>query len=246
MNFSEISPKSLLGKTLRISLKILPSNMKMPILQGHLRGSRWIVGSGNHGYWLGSHEYAKRRLFEKIISKGSIVFDIGAHVGFYTLLASKLVGSAGIVFAFEPMPRNLFFLKEHLSLNRCTNVSVIEAAVSNRTGTTLFDEGPHHSMGHISTQGSLTVKMVSLDELVLRGEIPVPDYVKIDVEGAELLVLTGAKTLLRSNHPAIFLDTHGHDIHRKCCGFLTSLNYKLQPIKGDSVNETNEILAQKS
>ena len=85
--------------------------MKVRILQGKLRGKKWIVGSGNHAYWLGSHEYKKRILFEKVIRQGSIVFDIGAHVGFYTLLASVLVGTKGKVFAFDRCLEICFILK---------------------------------------------------------------------------------------------------------------------------------------
>ena len=69
-------------------------------MQGKIRGKKWVVGSGNHGYWLGWYEYDKRILFEKTVTKQSIVFDIGAHVGFYTLLASELVGPGGKVYAF--------------------------------------------------------------------------------------------------------------------------------------------------
>ena len=99
MNFSAIPFKTLYGKILRLPLRLIPKNMKLPILQGKLRGEKWIVGSSNHGCWLGSYEYKQRILFEKTIIRGSVIFDIGAHVGFYTLLASKLVGPKGKVFA---------------------------------------------------------------------------------------------------------------------------------------------------
>ena len=97
MNFSGISNKKLLGKLLRFPFRFIPTDMRMPILQGRLKGKKWIVGSSNHGCWLGSYEYEKRLVFEKTVTKGSIVFDIGAHVGFYTLLASVLVGPGGRV-----------------------------------------------------------------------------------------------------------------------------------------------------
>ena len=118
MNFSAVPYHSWLGRVLRFPLRLLPPETIVPILQGRLRGKRWIVGSGNHGCWLGSYEYEKRRAFEQTISAGNIVFDVGAHVGFYTLLASTLVGPTGRVVAFEPAPRNLRYLKEHLRLNR--------------------------------------------------------------------------------------------------------------------------------
>src|SRR5512139_3781902 len=97
MNFSGISNHSVVGKALRFPLRLIPDDATLPILQGRLRGKRWISGSCNHGCWLGSYEYHKRVLFERTITPGSVVFDLGAHVGFYTLLASVLVGHAGRV-----------------------------------------------------------------------------------------------------------------------------------------------------
>src|SRR5688572_25202486 len=117
MNFSGLSNQSLAGKILRQPLKLIPPGTHVRILQGRLRGKRWIAGSSTHGCWLGSYESDKRQLFESSITPGDVVFDIGANVGFYTLLASDLVGSSGHVYSFEPVPRNIEFLNEHLSLN---------------------------------------------------------------------------------------------------------------------------------
>jgi FkbM family methyltransferase len=243
MNFSAISNRTPLGKLLRFPLRLMPTEMRMPILQGRLRGKQWIVKSSQHGCWLGSYEYDKQLIFEKIITEGSVVFDLGAHVGFHTLLASVLVGSEGKVFAFEPMPKNLFYLKQHLSLNSITNVTLIEAAVSDCSGVVSFEESSCSFQGRISSQGNLQVKTVSLDDLISKGEIPTPDYLKIDVEGAEMQVFSGAKSLLKNAHPTILLATHGRDVHQQCCQLLTSLGYQLQPIGSKSLEETDELLA---
>lgn len=114
MNLSGISSASVVGKLLRLPLVLLPGNLQMPIMQGRLKGKKWIVGSSNHGCWLGSYEYRKRILFEKMVPHGSIVYDLGGHVGFYSLLASVLVGPTGHVFVFEPFPANLAYLRKHL------------------------------------------------------------------------------------------------------------------------------------
>ena len=244
MNWSGISDKSLLGKVLRFPLRLLPARMQMPIMRGRLKGKRWIVGSSNHGCWLGTYEFDKRLLFERTMTKGSIVFDIGGHVGFYTLLASELVGPNGKVFVFEPAPRNLFYLREHLRLNHVKNVVVIEAAVSDRSGVVSFDEGPHSSMGHIvDGGGSFQVNIVVLDELISSGEIPTPDYMKIDIEGAEALALSGAKSMLIKSHPTIFLATHGSRVHQECCHLLRSVGYELEPIDGMNLEQSKEVLA---
>lgn len=243
MNFSAISNNTPLGKLLRAPLRLVPSETCLPILQGKLRGKKWIAGSSNHGCWLGSYEYRKRLLFEKLVAAGSVVFDVGANVGFYTLLAAVLAGRSGKVVAFEPVASNLNYLRRHLALNNISNVTVIEAAVSDRPGTAPFVLGPNASMGHFSSDGAIRVKTVCLDELVSTGGLPVPGYLKIDVEGAEMLVLLGARSLLAEFHPLLFLSTDIGDLHRQCCRFLASLGYDLHPIDAHHLDQAYEILA---
>lgn len=172
MNFSGIPKSSILGRILRLPLRALPKELRVSILQGPLRGKRWIVGASTHGCWLGSYEYANQRLFSKTIRPGSVVYDVGAHVGFYTLLAATLVGPQGHVVAFEPVPRNIGYLREHLKLNGITNVTVVEAAAGAGEGSAWFDEGPTSSMGHLSATGGLRVHTVRIDEMVAAGKIP--------------------------------------------------------------------------
>jgi hypothetical protein len=109
IDFSKISKNLAIGKFLRMILGAIPSDMTLFVLQGKLKGKKWIRGAGVHGYWLGTYELKKQEAFEKAVKKGDVVFDIGAHAGFYALLASSLVGESGKVFAFEPLPRNVFF-----------------------------------------------------------------------------------------------------------------------------------------
>lgn len=204
---------------------------------------RWIVGAGNHGNWIGSYEFRKRLLFERTIPEGSIVFDLGGFTGYYTLLASVLVGPSGNVFVFEPLPRNLRYLKQHLALNRISNVTVIEAAVTDRYGMLSFQEGPSSARGRLAEGGSLLVQAVSLDEMIEAGELPDPQYLKVDVEGAEMRVLEGAARLLERCHPTLFIDTHGKEVHAQCCLYLERLGYKLEAIDGKELPESKEIIA---
>src|SRR5215471_15904440 len=124
LNFSYTNNKSLLGGLLRLPLRLLPRDMTVRILQGELRGKKWIVGSSDHGCWLGSYEFEKQILLTKMIKQNTNFFDIGAHVGFYTLLASYLVKDSGNVFAFEPFPRNIEYLEKHLMANGIQNVTL--------------------------------------------------------------------------------------------------------------------------
>ena len=217
--------------------------MKLPIFQGILKGKWWIVGSGTHDCWIGCYESDKQEKMRKLLKKGSIFYDIGANVGFYTLFASELVGSEGRVYAFEPVPRNLKYLDQHLKMNKIINVTVYELAVSDHTGQTFFDEGKDPTTGKISTTGKILVNMVSLDELYIQGKIRLPDFLKIDVEGAEYQVITGAIKILKKSHPIIFLATHGKKEHQDCCRLLLEWGYSLESIDGKNIDETREILA---
>ena len=243
MNISGIPKTSLLGRLIRYPLRFIPKNAAVPILQGSFRGKKWIVGSANHGYWLGSYEFKKRLLFERSIPQGSVVYDVGGFVGYYTLLASVLVGESGRVVVFEPLPNNLHYLKEHLRLNGIANVTVVEAAVSDKSETLLFKEGPSRAMGKLAKDGGLQVQAVSLDDLVERGELPEPQYMKVDVEGAEMRAFTGSRRLMERCHPTIFLDTHGSEVHEMCCRYLTELGYRLEAIDGKELRESKEIFA---
>jgi len=169
------------------------------------------------------------------------VWDVGAHVGFYSLLASILVGPAGRVVAFEPWPENIVYLKKHLYLNRLENVTVVEKAVSDCTGEAWFQEGSCRSTGHLSPQGTLKVKTIRLDDFVQENPALAPDYLKIDVEGAELAVLAGAEKLLADFRPTIFLATHGREIHRRCCDFLWARGYTLSALGSQNLEDSDEI-----
>lgn len=254
MKLGLISQKTLAGKILRAPFGLIPPDAKLPILQGKLRGKKWIAGSFFPGCWLGTYEHEKQILFEQLVRSGSVVFDIGAHVGFFTLLASVLVGPGGRVFAFEPLPRNLHYLKEHLQLNAIANAEVIEAAVADTGGVVTFDQGPEGLRGSFariaalglrgSPEAIINVKTLSLDEEMVKGALPLPHHMKIDVEGGELLVLSGARSLLSEARPTLFLSTHGNAVRQQCCALLWSLGYELSPIIGRSLEDTNEILAR--
>ncbi len=245
MNFSGISDKSTMGKLFRFPLRFIPSSTRVPILQGPLQGKRWIVGSGTHGCWIGSYEHAKQRLFAAQLKRGYTVYDLGANVGFYSLLASVLVGSEGHVYSFEPVERNLRFLRSHLKLNCVTNCSVLDVAVGNSERMAAFDPGPNYSSGHLTDapHGATSVRVVTLDGLVAAGRLQPPHLIKCDIEGAEYDALCGARNILAEHAPVIFLATHGHQVHQQCCKLLADYHYQLTSLDALPLNQTREVLA---
>lgn len=245
MNFSSISNRSLTGKALRIPLRLIPARAPVPILQGPLRGKLWIKGSSDNGCWLGSFEHEKQRLMSSMLRPGDTMYDVGANVGYYTLLASHRVGPNGHVVAFEPLPSNVQLIQRHLRLNRARNVVVEEAAVSDHDGRARFAPHASNAMGKLSDTGNVDVMMVSLDSIVKSGRFPDPNVLKVDVEGAELAVLRGAVGLLERARPTILLATHGADVHHQCCAFLESSGFFLRPLDSTitNIDATDEIVA---
>jgi len=231
------------AELIRLPLRLIPRDAIVTLRQGRLRGQRWIVGSYNHNCWIGTYERRKRAAFEKVVKPGSVVFDIGAHVGFYTLLASILVGEDGKVFAFEPSPRNLNFLNRHIELNGRRNITVMPVAIWSKAGVSYFQEGPTSATGSILSQGTIEVRTVQLDQAVADAELPSPDFLKIDVEGGELEVLRGACRVLSDARPTIFLATHGPEVHRQCCDLLRQLGYELTALNGMTPEQSDELLA---
>jgi FkbM family methyltransferase len=218
---------SLAGRAVRAPLRLIPAGAVLPILKGPLRGSRWVAGSATHGCWLGTYEQSTQATLTELIHPGMTVFDVGANVGFFTLLASRLVGPAGRVYAFEPLPRNIAYLRHHLALNGVeARVEVVPAAVSDRHGAGLFAAGANPLMGRLSDAGDI-VTTVRLDDF------PVPHVVKMDIEGGEVAALDGAPNMLAAE-PSLFLSTHGAGAHEACMTRLERAGYALQVLASSS------------
>lgn len=239
-----LSRASIIGRLLRLPLDMIPEDLVVRILRGEMRGMRWVKGAGEHGYWLGTYEQRKRKAMEGLLKAGQIFFDIGANVGYFSLLAAKLTAPNGFVVAFEPLPRNTRFLRQHIELNALEQrIILYEAAVSDHDGKAFFDFGKSSAMGHIASQGQMEVQLLSLDRLVKIGELPMPDVIKIDVEGAEFEVLQGAQRILSEHHPLLFIDTHARTAHEKSIQFLMELGYKLEFLDGKPLKDSKEIIA---
>jgi FkbM family methyltransferase len=163
------------------------------------------------GYW---QEEAQLNFVKRFLQPGMTVLDIGAHHGLYTLLASKLVGREGKVVAFEPSPRERKRLQHHVWLNFCSNTKVEPYAIGSETSWAEFfvvesrAEDWCNSLRPPSIQGTtrvVNVDVLPLDSYLAGAKISSVDFVKLDVEGAELSVLQGAQQLLRSSGRPVFM-----------------------------------------
>ena len=231
------------GRILRLPLRAVPKTATVPILSGPAKGMKWNTGAGVADFWLGTYEREKAKLFVRHAKPGQTFYDVGANVGFYTLIASRVLGPAGHVVAFEPLPRNLAFLQQHVSLNQLANVRVLDLAASDCEGVTQFAVSDDPKLSKITAAGDITVRTTSLDRLM--AELPLPDLIEMDIEGAEYAALRGAEQTLRKSSPVIFLSTHGPEVHRACCELLRSLGYRLHAIGPRSIEDTDELYCVK-
>ena len=198
----------------------------MRVLTGPNRGLKWIVGAGNQSCWLGTYESDHAKALAARVKPGMTAFDVGAHAGYYTLMLSRLVGPQGRVFAFEANRANAARLRKHLHLNDIKNVEVIEAAVTDRDGETFFQTNDHVGkygyMGKISEAGT-PVRTVRLDDF------PTPDLIKMDIEGAETLALSGAARILSEHKSTIFLALHDGALEQ-APAILKQHGYRTEPV----------------
>lgn len=219
-----------LGKILRWPLALIPARTEMRILRGPLRGKKWIKGAGPNAYWVGTYEVARLRALAEAVTAGAVVYDIGANVGIYTLLAAVQAGAAGRVYAFEPLERNLQYLRRHVALNGLQNCEIIAGAVGKTPGTAKFSAADWTaSMARLDPEkGEIVVAVTTVDDCVY-GErrLRPPKVLKIDVEGAELDVLQGAARAIAEFHPAIFLEVHGTELHADCLVLLAAQGYRV-------------------
>ncbi len=176
------------------------------------RGLRFDPGRSNPAYATGDNELPVQAAFEAHLDRNGVFYDVGANVGFFTVIGAKLVGSGGSVVAFEPVGVNAALVHRNARLNGFENVDVIEQAVSHRSGTGELVLAEYSGGSALSTTtpppdatSAVDVDLITLDEFVDAGHPP-PTLVKIDVEGTEIDVLRGMETILRRDRPVVICE----------------------------------------
>ena len=154
----------------------------------------------------GTHDF---NIIKNNVKDGDNVIDLGANIGYFTLILAKLVGPTGKVFAFEPDPRNLALLKKNVEYNNYKNVIIVPKAVSNvndkctlYTGQKTFGQNKIYKPKKTKTQKFIPIdsETVRLDDFFkTNGLLDKISFIKMDVEGAEFLALSGMKEILKLN-----------------------------------------------
>ena len=232
--------------------KLMP-RVAYPVLRGPMRGTKLVLGSiagegGGASAYFNMLENEQTACFERIVRVGDVVFDIGANVGYYTLLGSRLVGRSGAIVAVEPSVRNLYYIFRHIIINMATNITVVPVACSNTAGLAPFHTGQNSAMGHLDTNGVTGVRgevtivpTVTVDALVDQFGAA-PHVLKVDVEGAELLLLKGVHATLSKARPMILLSTHSDQLKIDCSNYLKQFGYQFTPLTASGFDEATEFL----
>jgi FkbM family methyltransferase len=189
----------------------MPIPLRLPF------GAWWLAEKSalDHQLIYGEFERMEMGFVKRLLRRDMTVVDVGAHHGLYTLLASKRVGSDGRVVAIEPSPRECVRLEKHLRINRCSNVELVACAVGEDPAETdlYVVDGIHDWCNSLRPPATdepaktVRVQLRRLDEILSDLQISEVDFIKLDVEGAELSVLLGAIGLLhRESRPAMLVE----------------------------------------
>ncbi len=184
----------------------------------------WSLVSAGRGAVSGTFEHERVASITSMLRPGDCVWDIGAHKGYVTLAAAPRVGADGHVFAFEPAPPNLEYLRRHIAWNRLGNTTVMGYAVSSGDGTARFGGGGS-SITYRLGQGEYDVTVRSIRSLLSDGVRP-PTVMKIDVEGNEAEVLRGGITDLPRD-AILFIAVHSHQQMTECTTILEAAGWRI-------------------
>jgi FkbM family methyltransferase len=219
---------------LKHHFKVLLSNFYVTIKSGPLKGKKWIWTSGGK-FIKGEQEPYKTEAILANFSK--------AHIGYFSAIAAQLNEGEGKVFSFEPRPMNAGFFRKHMKVNGFRNVVLYEAAVGNTEGDVMFDSAHGSATGRVTSDGDLKVKQVSIDRLISEGTLPMPTFIKIDVEGGEIEVMKGLEKVITSSRPKMVVATHNPECHSFVLDFFEKHNYRYQILNPGSIKGDTEIVA---
>jgi len=202
---------------------------------GLLEGYRMKVDwSRFRAFIYGNWEPEVTKAMTEVVHEGDVAIDIGAHLGYYALILSKIVGPTGRVIAFEPMPENYQVLSENIEMNRCKNVQIKNMAVSNRSGRCEGIPPAKTNSGTFSlitqeSSNTIEVNATSLDEYLSNWNRPI-NFIQMDVEGAEGMVVEGARKTIEAYYPVLLVEVHHFDSSLEASPFpgqLMELGYDL-------------------
>lgn len=231
----------LLKNVLRWCARLYKEGSVVIIKNGYLAGYKW---KRSHKYlssnWIGTYEMAVQECLVRELKLGNVFYDVGANTGFFSLLGSKCVGAKGCVFAFEPLPENIKATKNQFEVNQVSNCMLAEVALSDHNGEIELFEGGDTSTATLKARtnangNSHIVKTITLNEFAKTARLP--DFIKMDIEGAEILVLQKADEILSgANPPKLLIEFHSEDLKRQGQSLLSKYGYRFFTLDGKMVD----------
>ncbi len=225
-----------------IAKRVFSNGRTITIPFGPLSKFKWVCNQ-DHQFWMPLGVYEKETALWLIntINFGDVFFDVGSNAGYFSLLGSKCVGETGKVISFEPIASNCNTIEGLLIANKVNNVVVETLAVSNDTGKCRFQIENNNANSHMESvelkhqvsnpKNTIEVGSITLDDYISSHGI-VPDVIKVDVEGAEKLVLNGSTELLKNFDAAWIISTHSHDLYKACKFIMKKNGYEVESLFG--------------
>jgi FkbM family methyltransferase len=208
---SRLAGRSALARRAAAALLGDVNEREVQIARGGGAGLRFDAAGSMHTYALGAAEPRIQQALTDALAPGMTVYDIGCNVGFFTIIAARAVGPTGRVLGFDPVPANVLATRRNAELNGQANVELHTVAVGARDGAGSFLVDARSSgWGRLvaAGAGTLEVDVVALDGRIAAGELPVPDVIKLDVEGGEVDALAGLTRTLREHRPVLLVEVH--------------------------------------
>jgi FkbM family methyltransferase len=196
----------------------------------------------------GIYEKGGVRVFHELIRRGMNVVDLGANIGYFTLIAAKLVGPEGKVFAFEPEPKNFSVLQRNVSMNGYENVILVQEAVSDKKGVAQLhlrsDSWAHSLSSSNGDIGSISVPVTSLDQFF--SEDAAIDFIKMDIEGAEGKAIQGMERILgKGDVKAMVVEFHLTELEGQGSSFeeawhqFKTLGFEFYEMRDNGIREVD-------
>jgi FkbM family methyltransferase len=239
-NLASSNPSSLKYRLASAGLR----QRDVAVRNGVAQGLKFNAGESCPELALGTYEIPIQKIFAQYLKGGDTFYDIGANVGFFSIIAAKLVGNTGKVYAFEPGSGNAHSVRHNAQLNNFSQIEVIAKAVSHTSGSgqlLLAKYSGGHTLAIADAPpdlaGEVTVDLVSIDDLIAQNKIKPPNFVKVDVEGAELDVLKGMTETIKTYQPTVIYEIDDGDRdayerkYRELANFFERLNYRVTQIE---------------
>jgi FkbM family methyltransferase len=221
-----------------INASVADGLSEVEIAAGDLKGYKILLNlKAEKSRWLGTYEPELAEAVREFVKPGMTVYDVGANIGYVSMLLAHAARPDGRVFAFEALPANIERIRANIGLNGLEDrIHLIPQAVADKSGELTFHVHESVGMGKVAGsagrpgeqyQAEIQVQTVSLDEFVYQQGNPAPHVVKIDIEGGEVLALPGMKRILNEHHPLLLLELHGPESEQVAWQTLTEAGYRL-------------------